>query len=178
MIANLDQLYAALDVLLSGISRACSSCTHDDCRGYIWLMPEEEEPLYEAGVEILQVNESKFINPFLEGPIDVEIYKPPCPWRENGLCSIHEKRPLFCRLFPLDFSCEGGIVHVVLQLDCAWSAVQNKSFKQKAQRLFSKMNPDLLKRVVDTWLGVENLSKYPYGPNRSQVLFPLGRYPA
>lgn len=170
MIMTLAELYVALDKLFGGISDVCEYCTDDDCLGYLWLLPEETAVLYEAGVEILEVNEIlTFVNPFKEGElIDVERVKPPCLWCQNRRCSIRSLRPLVCRMYPLNFAAEDGNIYLVLQLDCEYARQRgnNVEFHQQAVELFRRLDHQLFSQILDTFRLVDAISKFPVGPNR------------
>jgi len=170
MITTLAELYAALDELFCGISSVCQSCRDDDCAGYLWLLPEEAEILYESGVGLLEINESlTFISPFGEGePIDVERVKPPCPWCQDRRCTIRSLRPLVCRMYPLNFVVENGTIYLVLQLDCEYARQRENDagFHQQAVELFRRLDHQLFSRILDTFRRVDAISKFPVGPNR------------
>lgn len=102
LINNLEEFYEALDVLLFGISQTCQKCQEEDCKGYLWLLPQEADELYEKEIEILEINKNIcFINPFIgkEREIDTEMVKPECPLRKEKRCAIHDCRPLVCRMY-------------------------------------------------------------------------------
>lgn len=170
MITTLVELYAALDKLLDGISDVCQYCTDDDCLGYLWLLSEEAENLYEAGVELLEVNEKiAFINPFVnENQINIEKVKPPCPWRQNRRCAIRYLRPFFCRMYPMNFATEDDNVYLVLHLDCEYARQRehNVEFHQKAISLFRRLDLRLFSQILNTYHLVEAISKFPAGNNR------------
>ena len=170
MITTLVELYAALDELLDGISDVCQNCADDDCLGYLWLLPEEVENLYEAGVELMEVNEKMaFINPFANGDqIDVEKVKPPCPWCHSRRCSIRSLRPFFCRMYPVNFAAEDDHVYLVLHLDCEYARQRehDAEFHQMAIDLFRRLDPQLFSQILNTYRLVEAISKFPAGNNR------------
>ncbi len=174
MITNLVELYVALDELLDGISDVCQHCIDDDCLGYLWLLPEEAENFYEAGIELLEVNERlTFINPFTNGEvIDIEKVKPPCPYCQNRRCSIRAFRPFFCRMYPLNFATESDNIYLVLHLDCEYARQKeyDMEFHQRAINLFRRLDLQLFFQILGTYRLVEGISKFPAGNNRYLIL--------
>lgn len=170
MITTLVELYAALDELFDGISDVCQYCTDDDCLGYLWLLPEEAVNLYEAGVELLEVNgKITFINPFTNGDeVDVERVKPLCPWYQNRRCSIRFLRPFFCRMYPVNFAAEDDNIYLVLHLDCEYAKQHEHDvkFHQMAIGLFRRLNSQFFSQILNTYRLVETISKFPAGKNR------------
>ena len=169
-IKTLAELYAALDELLVGISETCSGCRDEDCKGYMWLLPQEVDPLLETSVSLLEINRRiNFINPFLEDQlINVEQIKPVCPHCHSRLCTIRQLRPLVCRLYPLNFANENGNLCFVLHLDCQF-ALQHQDddlFKQRAIDLIGAIDASLFDVIVETFLLVDGITKFPDGPNR------------
>lgn len=175
MIKTLKGLYRVLDILFRGIDRVCQECQgrgyYDDCRGYIWLLPEEARRLYNAGVEIVEINNRvRFLNSFSNdrGEIDVEQFKPPCPWCKSKGCSIYKMRPLVCRLYPLGFSLEDDIMCLVLYVDCLFSErrMSDPHFQEQARALLKRIDPKLLRRILRTYEKVLSISRFPQGPNK------------
>ncbi|OGH91945.1 MAG: hypothetical protein A2534_03885 [Candidatus Magasanikbacteria bacterium RIFOXYD2_FULL_39_9] len=169
-IKTIDELYVALDELLAGISTVCTDCHDEDCKGYMWLLPVEADVLFEAGVSLLEVNDSiNFINPFSDGqPLNIEQVKPSCSLCLNRLCTIHQIRPLVCRLYPLNFVSEDGKVYLVLHLDCPFANEHqdNEVFKQNAIKLIQSMAHSLFTVVIETFKSVDDITKFPDGSNR------------
>jgi len=170
MITTLVELYIALDELFDGISDVCQHCADDDCLGYIWLLPEEMEKLYEASIELLEINKKiAFINPFINGDqIDIERVKPLCPWCQNRRCSIRSLRPFFCRIYPVNFATEAGSIYLVLHLDCEYARQREHDleFHQMVIDLFRQLDPRFFSQILDTYCLVESISKFPAGNNR------------
>lgn len=170
MIKTLRELYKELDQLFLGISKFCWQCKDYDCQGYVWLLPQEAERLYKLGIEVLEVNNSvSFIHCFSDkgGKINVELYKPQCPYYKGRKCTIYKSRPLACRMYPLNFASEDGIIYLVLHLDCLFSRQKgNISFQKQAISLFKKVDLELLKKMVENYKLVYDLSKFPRQKNR------------
>ena len=181
MIKTLKELYRQLSTLFC-ISSVCQECQFDDCKGYLWLLPEEAEDLYQRGVEILEVNNHlSFINPFINNrPVDIEEFKPDCPLCQNRRCLIYRRRPLVCRMYPLNFAKKGDKFYLVLHLDCRFSQqqVKNPDFLKRVATLFGNISPELLEKILDIYQKFDSISKFPKGPNRYHPLFPLDTYPA
>lgn len=171
MINDLNHLYQAVESLMPTISQTCFECSEDDCKGYVWLVGNEESQLLDIGVEILEVNGSVgFINPFAEWqPINIETVKPPCLHCENRRCRIHELRPLNCRMYPLSFAIENATMYLVLHLDCKYAKIVENDpvFAAKASSIFTELlDPALHAQIVKNVLAAQGLMKYPSGPNR------------
>lgn len=157
-------------MLLNGISQICENCYEEDCKGYIWLLSQERDCLFEEDVEILEVNKDiSFINPFSEknNTVNIETVKPECPLHKKGKCKIHNKRPLVCRMYPLGLNTEKGAIYLVLHLDCLYSKIKMKDieFLNRSINLISDLNPCLLGYIVETYRRVDQISKFPDGPN-------------
>ena len=56
MIRTIEEFKTVIGNALPDISAACVGCEWPDCRGWIWVMPDEEMDLMRAGMELLQVN--------------------------------------------------------------------------------------------------------------------------
>lgn len=171
MIKKLNELYKALGSLFLGISEVCQQCQDDDCQGFIWLVPQEAERLYQDGVEILEINNNiSFLQSFTEKDkkINIEQFKPPCPFCKKKRCTIYSKRPLVCRMYPLAFATENGIVYLILHLDCLFSKQKAADvlFRDRAVTLFKRLHPRLLKKIMETYRCVDSISKFPEGPNK------------
>jgi Fe-S-cluster containining protein len=170
MIITLQEFYQALDQLTDGISEVCTQCNYDDCMGYIWLLLEEVDQLYEKGISLLKINrDCFFINPFLEGEeVDVTKLKPRCPYCKSRKCAIREMRPFVCRFYPLNFACDRGKVYLVLHLDCQYAQekASNTEFKARAVELIKQLDPKLLDRILKSYLSYDAITAFPYGPNR------------
>lgn len=177
MISSIPQLYKAFDVLLEGISVVCTGCTDDDCKGFVWVLPEEEGPLLDAGASILTVNNQlAFLNPFdTQQAINVEQPKPDCLHCLSRQCTIRDVRPLVCRMYPLNFAIENGKVYLVLHLDCQFArqVEHDYEFRTRAIDLFRDIHRDLLSQMVEIYRKVHAISKFPDGPNRYLILSPV-----
>lgn len=178
MIKTLQNLYKALDNLLAGISKACRQCSYDDCKGYVWLLPKESSRIFQAGIPILEVNNSiSFISPFKGKKIDIERFKPNCPLCKRRRCTIRELRPLACRMYPLNFLKKGDIVYLVLHLDCRYAQDKkdDQKFKSKAEALIRSIDQKLMRQILDVYLSYDRITKFPFGPNRCLILTPISR---
>lgn len=177
MIRTLDEFYVALEGITDGIGEVCSRCDYDDCKGYIWLLPQEASRLYEEGLPILEINDKlSFLSPFQEDEeINVSRLKPPCPYCKERRCQIRDLRPLNCRLYPLNFVNQNGKVYLVLHLDCQYAreVENNPEFKRRALSLLEQVDSTLLSQVLDTYLSCETLLIFPYGRNRYMILAEL-----
>lgn len=70
-IKTLPQLYTVLDYLYRDIENICRNCQNQDCVGYIWLLEQETERLYEQNVPLVQVNNGPtFIHSFPTTALD------------------------------------------------------------------------------------------------------------
>jgi Fe-S-cluster containining protein len=111
----------------------CSECTVNCCkRLYAVLLPEEEEDFKEASFEVkTDKGVVKCIGSYGGKP---------CPFlNDQGYCTIYEKRPFDCRLWPvviyIDFKTRDKVVY--LDLDCP--AVKN-----------GKISIDLINKIIDS----------------------------
>ncbi|HZB31897.1 MAG TPA: hypothetical protein VE465_17195 [Streptosporangiaceae bacterium] len=141
VIATLDEFKRTVDKVWAGISTSCAVCTDPDCLGYIWLLEEEEEPLLDAGVQIVQVNGESgplFLDNYerdAQGRLVVNQRGPRCPWRgPDGRCTIHASRPLVCHMYPLGIERDGaGGYDWALHTDCHY--VRSRTADQLAALL-------------------------------------------
>ncbi|MCX6724449.1 MAG: hypothetical protein NT155_04795 [Candidatus Staskawiczbacteria bacterium] len=173
MIKTLQEFYLALDKLLLDISDACEHCAYDDCKGYIWLLPAESSMLFRVGVPILEINKGVLlISPFKKGETDIEKLKPDCPCCKNRRCTIRRIRPLACRMYPLSFLRKDDKVHLVLHLDCQYAKDMegNQAFRSKVKVLLKSIDPKLMMLILKVYLSYEELTKFPFGPNRCHIL--------
>lgn len=182
MIKTIVGLYRALDLLLEGIGQTCKECQeshiYQDCVGYVWLLPEEVKKLLSAGIEIVEVNgRIHFLNSFSDGKggLNIEAMKPPCPHCKSNGCSIRSLRPFVCRLYPLGFSLEDGMIKLVLHEDCLFSE-RNKGgnrFENKAIALFRNIDHELLGKVIKVYRLVVGVSSFPDGSNKVRPIMVL-----
>lgn len=141
VIATLDEFKRAVDEVWADISASCAVCTDPDCLGYVWLLEEEEDPLLDAGVQIVQVNGESgplFLDSYArdeQGRLVVNQRGPRCPWRgADGRCTVHAARPLVCHMYPLGIERDGrGSYAWGLHSDCHY--VRSRSAEQLAALL-------------------------------------------
>ena len=182
MIKTLRGLYRALDDLFGDTKALCAECQKDhryqDCVGYVWLMREEAGKLLGVGVEVVVANRNVyFLNSFSDGKggMDIGMMKPPCPHCRSDGCSIRNLRPLACHMYPLGFSRESGILKLVLHMDCLFSERfgNGKEFRAKAEKLFRRIDPRLLRKIISAYRKVLNVSIFPEGENKVDSLLNL-----
>lgn len=182
MYQQLLDLYAQLDTLYRGIfDSVCASCTDHDCEGYIWLLPEEEAALLDAGIPVVEINGNAwFIHSFPEedGRLIIDQPKPPCILREGKKCSVYNLRPLVCRMYPVGLVTHDGKVSLVLHEDCAFTRCQDEQAKARFIRevsaVFQGLAPELTHRILKCYLDVDEVSVLPDGPNAYEVISPFG----
>jgi Fe-S-cluster containining protein len=181
-IKTLPQFYAALDRLYRDIEQDCHDCKDLDCMGYIWLLEEEANRLYEQGIPLVQINNGPtFIHSFPstpEGKLDVSVRYPLCSQLCTGSrqCSIHSDRPMVCHLYPLGLeTASNGTVAWVLHLDCLHvRRMKNRNslseFEQRAIRIINNLSPELLDEIARAYDAVDAISSFPYGENNCSIL--------
>jgi len=175
VINTIDKLYSAFDNLFKGIEEDCKKCDYSRCLGYVWLLSQEAERMVDNGLEVLQINENLFfINsfPVINRKINVEQFKPQCPFLDDGRCSIYDNRPLSCRMYPLSFYIENGILQLVLHLDCLYSRhrMNCRIFKENSLAILQRVEKNLLKEIAETYRQVFAISKFPQGGNHCTVI--------
>lgn len=177
---NLLKLYLEFDSLYRDIKLVCKNCHDHDCEGYVWLLANEVESLLNIDVSIVEINDSTaFIHSFEEegGVIRVDKPKPPCQWRDSGLCSIYENRPLVCRMYPVGFVTDNNEVVVALHRDCEYSrrleGESKKQFFNCIIKILRQTSVDLLNEIFDCYLRVDHLSAFPEGLNTFEAIVPL-----
>jgi len=181
-ISTLPELEAALDELYQGIERDCWECKDPDCMGFVWLLKQEMEKLYELGVPLLEVNdEITFIHSFpltAEGKPNFAARYPPCSQlcADSRRCNIYKDRPLACHLYPLGFEtkADGTIVWAV-HLDCLYIRRMEErgltpDFESRALSIINSITPQLLEEIVATYRAVDAISCFPYGENSYSTL--------
>lgn len=174
------KMYKAFDLLYRDIRAFCACCEDHDCEGYVWLLKEEAESLYEFGIPIVEINKNTdFIHSFEEtnGALLVNKLKPPCRLRQNGFCSIYNLRPLLCRMYPLGLVTEGSEILLALHKDCKFSREIDGEFKrefiEQAIKILKLAPIELLEEIVDAYEKVDEISAFPEGPNTYEVIIPF-----
>ena len=181
-ISTFAELEAALDELYRGIERDCRECKDPDCMGFVWLLKQEAEKLYELGVPLLEVNDGiTFIHSFsmtVEGKPNFAARYPPCSQlcADSRRCSIYKDRPLACHLYPLglETKADGTIVWAV-HSDCLHIRRMKErglfpDFERRALSIINSITPQLLKEIVETYRAVDAISCFPYGENSYSTL--------
>lgn len=115
-----------LDALWQGISASCATCVDPDCMGYLWLLDEDARDIMRAGHGVVRVNPPdgpRFIDSYArdsQGALTVQVRSPRCPYLDSARrCSIHDDRPLVCRLYPLSLeTLPDGTVAWLLHKNC------------------------------------------------------------
>lgn len=180
----LERLYQELDEFWrnTDIATACTNCLDPDCVGYVWLLKEEADSLYELGVPIIEINDGPcFIHSFpqaLDGGIDFSHRYPPCNQLCQGArrCGIYENRPLVCRLYPLALEMQpNGMVTWAIHQDCEFIRRQEKlgllaDFEEAARRVLSKIPQVASTKMVATYRAVYDISLFPDGPNQTKII--------
>jgi len=174
-IDTLECLYREMDDIFGELTCFCDVCEYFRCLGYIWLLPQESEVLCDNGIEVLEINGNiSFINslPETDGEVDISVIKPSCRWCKDKKCTIHEVRPITCRMYPLSFTQEDGTIYLVLNLDCeiAQRVKEDKNFINSAIAHFNNIDPDLFGLILDTFSAAESVLRYPDGKNRYMKL--------
>jgi len=158
-----------IDWVWRDISPACATCVEPDCIGYIWVLPEEEGPLLDVGVQTVQVNDSGplFIDSYRRdqrGHLQVWQQKPRCPYRaEDGTCRVHSQRPFVCHLYPMGFErLFDGQLAWVLYESCKYV----KSLTTEGRRaliieltaLTQQISPDLRSQLLAYFKSVDHVA--------------------
>jgi Fe-S-cluster containining protein len=169
-ISTLEEFKQAVDAVWTDISASCAVCTDPDCLGYTWLIEEEEEPLLDAGAQIVQINGES-------GPLFLDNYDrdpdgglvlgkrgPRCPWRgADGRCTMHAARPLVCHMYPFGIDGDGSGSYVwSLHTDCQYvrsrSAVQLDALVAGLRRLLDSTDRRLLDVITSAFLNAETVA--------------------
>lgn len=181
-IETLQQLYSALDELYRGIEQNCRACADPDCVGYVWLLEQEAERLYERGVPLVQVNKGPtFIHSFpatANGQLNLSVRYPPCSQLYAGSrrCSIYQGRPLACRLYPLGLEAKvDGTIVWALHRDCLHVRRMEErgslpTFEHRVRNIINNLSPKLLEEIVETYRAVYAVSSFPDGENNYSTL--------
>jgi Fe-S-cluster containining protein len=169
-ISTLGAFKQAVDSVWSDISASCAVCTDPDCLGYVWLAEEEEEPLLDAGVQIVQINGESgplFLDSYerdAEGGLILGQRGPRCPWRgADGSCTVHSARPLVCHMYPLsiDRGQNGGYVWC-LHTDCQYvrsrSPGQLEALLAKLRRLLDSTDRQLMDVIVGAFVSADSVA--------------------
>ncbi|MDP3957512.1 MAG: radical SAM protein [bacterium] len=176
-IETLMQFSAVLDDLYQGIEKDCKECQDPDCMGYVWLLKEEVQSLYERGIPLVQVNNGPtFIHSFpitAEGRPDLSVRYPTCSQlcTDSRRCSIHKDRPFVCHLYPLGFETKAdGTIVWALHRDCLHVRRLGERgllthFKQQICSIINSLSPRLLREIVETYCAVDAISAFPDGEN-------------
>lgn len=169
-ITTLKQLYSNLDLLFKDIFRYCENCREEDCKGYIWLLPEEIKRFINRRIPIVEINKTvHFLDSFVRRnkKIDVEFIKPSCVYRnEDRRCALYSLRPLVCRFYPLDLMMLGDEIWLIIHTDCLFFQKLDKSgklnnFLVQVKGIFYNCSKLLLKYLSIEYKKVYNILKYP-----------------
>ncbi len=155
-INSLTELNQEFDKLMSDMD-CCQECNFPDCMGFIWLLDEEIDQIYETGAEILNINnEANFIAP---QNYQANLYKkyPKCSLYQNDRdCQIYDQRPFVCHSYPLGLECEDDKLYWVIHTDCLF--IQNKiventfsHFIQTTKNLIERIQPTLMSNIASTF---------------------------
>jgi len=81
--------------------RRCGKCCKGPLLDGITVMPSEVRRISRH----LRISETAFMNKYVAAKkaFRYGLMAYPCPFGEEGACSIYDIRPLACRLFPIDF---------------------------------------------------------------------------
>ena len=63
-----------------------------------------------------------------------------CPFNdpETGHCKIHEKKPLSCKMFPLNLKIKGNKVDIEVSFACSWVRAHPQALKLDPRKVFPK----------------------------------------
>ncbi len=174
---DLRTLYDAFGRIYETIGMICADCKDHDCEGYVWLLGEEAESLYELGVPIVEINKGlHFLHSFeeVDGHILIDKPKPPCRLRAEGLCTIYNSRPLVCRMYPVGFAMYEGIVQLVLHEDCQFSrelqGEKRMSFFRTVIEILRSVSPGTIRSLTDEYAEIDEISSFPDGPNSFEAI--------
>ncbi len=181
MIDNkISKLYSGFDDLYKGIGEVCATCYDHDCEGYVWLLKQEADSLYNQGIPIIEVNNRIcFIHSFKKKrrKILVNQLRPKCKLRKRGGCTIYSNRPLVCRMYPVGLLTSGKDIVLALHNDCKFSrellGSNRARFIRKALLILQNAPKDLLWLIYETYLEVDLISALPEGPNSYEIITPF-----
>lgn len=174
-IGSLQELYSKLDSLFD-IYETCQECwdlVGPCCDACVYLLSEEADALVRSGVQVVEFNgKLNCLDSFPkneDGEI-VRLRKPPiCVHCTNNMCSIHEKRPLFCRLYPLGFRYGRKYAYVVLSKSCRYVKKMRKDQLkvrlEEMRQTIDRIDPSLLTHALSTYYEVSKIQKH-YKINR------------
>jgi hypothetical protein len=173
-------LYNKFDKLYEDIKPICLTCNDHDCEGFIWLLEEEVDLLYNKNIPIVEVNKNiNFIHSFDErnGLPIIDQIRPPCKLRKNGICSIYQFRPLACRMYPIGPAAFDGVIYLALYNNCKFSRnllkTERSQFYKKVLSILSNASTKILQSFYKTYEAVDKISTYPDGLNSVEIISPL-----
>ncbi|WP_028004517.1 YkgJ family cysteine cluster protein [Sinorhizobium meliloti] len=141
--------------------------------GYIWLTDDDARTLMGAGQRIVRVNPPqgpRFIDSYTRdatGKVTVQTRSPKCPFLDSAhRCSIHQQRPLVCRLYPLALeTLSNGAVAWVLHRNC--NHVRKISADGKldelltqVRRVINAMSPEFAADLLTTYFAVNAVTEW------------------
>ena len=95
---------------------------NEECKSCCVFKREEDMPIvFEDEKEMLmELGERAFVP--LGNGLYRWIIRGRCKFNDpkTGLCKIHDKKPLSCRMFPLNLRIKGNYVYVEVSRACAW----------------------------------------------------------
>ena len=178
-ITTLNELYKAFDQVNRGCNLICADCEYPDCKGYIWLMNEEVDTLYESGVELLELNNNLHLLYSLKnehGEPDLTMRQPPCTHRcSDGKCKIHSIRPLVCHMYPIGPETVDGSNVWALHSECQFTEnmKQNNTLSEyihRVKKIIDNISVDLTNEILEHYRIMDYLSTFPEGSNSCIII--------
>lgn len=178
-ITTLKELYEAFDRLNAECNIICGNCEYPDCKGYIWLMNEEVEKLYDCGIELIELNNNihmlySFKNE--RGETDLTIKQPQCVHRcDNGNCNIHDIRPLVCHMYPVGPETVDGAKVWVLHNSCQFTENMKNENKlseyiYQVKKIIDSISKELYEEILKNYEIMDYLSTFPDGENSCIII--------
>jgi MoaA/NifB/PqqE/SkfB family radical SAM enzyme/Fe-S-cluster containining protein len=178
VINNLEDLYKAFDKINNNYNLSCCNCDYPDCIGYIWLLKEEANNLYEYNISIVEINDDvNLINSFdTDKGIDITKYQPKCIHKTPmNKCYIYEKRPLVCHMYPVGPETFKNDNLWILHIDCKFyvemkNRLNLSDYICDIKKIIARISKELYKEIEDIYNKINYISKYPDGENKYIII--------
>ncbi len=116
---------------------------NEECRNCCVFNEKEEMPIvFEDEKEMLENLGQREFEEIRFGNVKLYrwIIKGRCPFNDpnTGLCKIHEKKPLSCKMFPLNLRIKGNEVSIELSFACSWVKAHPQALRLDPKRVFPR----------------------------------------
>jgi Fe-S-cluster containining protein len=141
---NFEKIYEEFEGRVPCV-KGCSKCCVN--AEFIVLLPSEREHICSK----IHGASKHIITKSIDGQ-KIDLIQQPCPFLEDGLCSIEENRPFDCRSFPIDYCIFEDEIVTFTSKNCP---TLNKMSKRDVEKI-SKHIIDTISQLDKKWIIAAN----------------------